>query len=135
MVLLIFLAPLSGGCGGPQPVDPDRARVNVIRVEPDRPGPFVGEVVELGCYLGQGARGAAHAPCAAACLKRGVPAGLLTDDGQLLVLIPEVKPGATVEFSAFAARRCRVEGKLVQRASAGGIRGLVVTSIAEAPAP
>lgn len=81
----------------------------------------------LPCYLQLGASGESHRPCAEACLKRGVPAGLLMDDGQVLVLLPEVGPSGMPDFPALAARRCRVEGAVVRR---GGLLGLVVRSIA-----
>ncbi len=45
-----------------------------------------GEIVDLGCYLGRGAKGAAHKECAATCVNNGGPMGLLTDKGMLYVL-------------------------------------------------
>jgi hypothetical protein len=45
-----------------------------------------GEIVDLSCYLGHGAKGAAHKECAATCIANGGPMGLLTDKGVLYVL-------------------------------------------------
>ena len=45
-----------------------------------------GEVVDLGCYLGHGARGADHKSCATKCIANGMPFGLLTADGKLYLL-------------------------------------------------
>jgi hypothetical protein len=45
-----------------------------------------GEIVDLGCYLGHGAKSASHKECAATCIKNGGPMGLLTDKGVLYVL-------------------------------------------------
>jgi hypothetical protein len=45
-----------------------------------------GEIVDLSCYLGHGAKGAAHKECAATCINNGGPMGLLTDKGTLYVL-------------------------------------------------
>ncbi len=45
-----------------------------------------GEIVDMGCYLGHGARGAEHQSCALKCVRGGMPMGLLTDDGTLYLL-------------------------------------------------
>jgi len=50
------------------------------------PKAVTGEIVDLSCYLGHGAKGAAHKECAAACVANGGPMGLLTDKGLLYVL-------------------------------------------------
>ena len=47
---------------------------------------ITGEVVDLGCYMGHGAKGAAHAECAVSCVANGMPMGLLTDKGTLYLL-------------------------------------------------
>ena len=45
-----------------------------------------GEVVDLGCYLGSGMKGAGHKECASTCIAKGGPMGLLTSKGVLYVL-------------------------------------------------
>jgi len=50
------------------------------------PKAITGEIVDLSCYLGHGAKGAAHKECAATCIANGGPMGLLTDKGVLYVL-------------------------------------------------
>jgi len=50
------------------------------------PKAVAGEIVDLSCYLGHGAKGAAHKECAASCIANGGPMGLLTDKGVLYVL-------------------------------------------------
>ncbi len=45
-----------------------------------------GEIVDLSCYLGRGAKGAAHKECAGTCIANGGPMGLLTSKGMLYVL-------------------------------------------------
>ena len=45
-----------------------------------------GEIVDLGCYMGHGAKGASHKECAATCISNGGPMGLLTDKGMLYIL-------------------------------------------------
>lgn len=86
----------------------------------------------MGCYLRQGAHGDAHQPCAAECLKRGSPAGLLAETGELFLLIPEVGGTASGDFSLYVARLCDVRGDVVRRA---GMRGILVKEIAAVPPP
>ena len=50
------------------------------------PKAVAGEIVDLSCYLGHGAKGPAHKECAATCIANGGPMGLLTDKGLLYVL-------------------------------------------------
>ena len=46
---------------------------------------FTGEVLDLACYVGRGAKGADHAGCAKSCVKGGQPMGLLTEDGKVAI--------------------------------------------------
>ena len=45
-----------------------------------------GEIVDLGCYLGHGAKGEGHRECATKCAAMGMPLGVLTAKGQLYLL-------------------------------------------------
>ena len=128
----LLAALLAAGCEGapPERVPPRHAQNATL---PPEVVTLRGEVVALGCYLRQGARGPEHRPCAAACLKRGMPAGLLTDTGELLLLLPE--PDAALDLPSFAAEACEVEGTVVRR---NGMRGLLVRRLSSpppAPAP
>ncbi|MDD5435791.1 MAG: hypothetical protein PH343_10215, partial [Nitrospira sp.] len=47
-----------------------------------------GEVVDISCYVAEGAKGADHKSCAVACLDAGEPAGILEDGtGKLYVVV------------------------------------------------
>jgi len=46
-----------------------------------------GELVDLGCYLGHGAKGASHKDCATKCIAGGMPMGVLTKEGALYLLV------------------------------------------------
>jgi len=51
---------------------------------------LTGEVVDVACYLGVGAKGPGHIKCATACAKAGGALGILTADGKLYVsLLPD----------------------------------------------
>jgi hypothetical protein len=54
-----------------------------------RPLTLTGEVVDVSCYTQLGKRGEAHKACGAMCVASGSPAGLLTADGTLYILMPE----------------------------------------------
>ncbi|MBI1753996.1 MAG: hypothetical protein HY014_09945 [Acidobacteria bacterium] len=54
-----------------------------------KPLTITGEVVDVSCYTQLGKRGEAHRACGASCVASGSPAGLLTADGTLYILMPE----------------------------------------------
>lgn len=48
-----------------------------------------GEILDASCYLQLDKRGPAHIACGAGCIRRGQPVGVLTDDGQLYLIVAE----------------------------------------------
>jgi hypothetical protein len=46
-----------------------------------------GEVLDLTCYLAEGRKGSGHKACAKMCAKKGLPMGLLTEAGEVYLLI------------------------------------------------
>ena len=125
--LLVPALLLGGGCGSPQAPSGRHTPLKVTGPPVPEPGVVRGEVVDMGCYLRQGARGSAHQPCAVACLKRGLPAGLLAETGELFLLVPEAGGAVPVDFSPYAARCCDVQGDVVRRA---GMRAILVKALA-----
>lgn len=90
-----------------------------------------GEVVDVACYLAQGAKGEDHIACATACAKAGGALGILTADGKLYVsLLPDDhKTGPNAILMDRIGHI--VEAKGIAR-SKGGINGLMITSVAMA---
>lgn len=90
-----------------------------------------GEVLDLSCYLGHGAKGKEHQKCAKACvLEKKVPAGLLLDDGSVLLLVPDHKHEAAFKpVGELAAERVTVRGRKV---AGGGLPGLMLESVEKA---
>ena len=79
-------------------------------------GSWTGEVVDLACYVGQGAKGSDHAGCAKACVKNGQPMGLLTDDGTLVLLAANHKDGSAYEaLKDLAGDKATVTGTLAEK--------------------
>ena len=48
-----------------------------------------GEIVDMACYMAKGSRGPSHRVCAQKCAERGIPIGVLTDDGNLFLLLED----------------------------------------------
>ncbi len=85
-----------------------------------------GEVVDLTCYMvhPETGSGPGHKTCASMCLKKGLPAGLLTADKQLYLLLEDHdNPRAYAAIKDKAAEKITVEG---QKVTQNGMQGLVV---------
>lgn len=54
-----------------------------------KPLTVTGEVVDVSCYTQLGKRGEGHKACGTKCVASGSPAGLLTAEGTLYILMPE----------------------------------------------
>ena len=88
-----------------------------------------GEVVDMACYLPhpETSRGPSHRKCADVCAKKGIPLGVLTDDGQLYLLLEDHEnPKAYAQLKEKAAERVTIEGEKVMR---GGVQGLVAETL------
>jgi hypothetical protein len=86
-----------------------------------------GEVIDLWCYLEGGDRGAEHKQCAIECAKAGNPIGLLTEKGDIYVMmgIKDHQPGKDVLIDKMA-ETVTIEGTLVKK---GGIQVVYVSSV------
>ena len=86
-----------------------------------------GEIVDMGCYLGHGARGADHKSCATKCITSGMPFGLLTTDGKLYLLtLNHDNPDPYNKCKDMAAETVEVTGALSQR---NGIMAIDVADV------
>lgn len=91
-----------------------------------------GEVVDLSCYLSHEGRGEKHAKCAIACIKKGLPMGILTDDGKLFVVLEDhAKADAYQQLKKSAAKKVTVTGIVYAR---GGVTGIAVQKVVAASA-
>ena len=73
-----------------------------------------GEVIDMVCYIDEGASGAKHADCAQTCIKLGLPVGIKASDGKTYLLVGEHKP-MNDKLAALAAKTITVKGKAVSR--------------------
>ena len=88
-----------------------------------------GEVVDLSCYLSHPhtSVGSSHRKCAQTCAKKGLPMGVLTEDGAVLLLLEDHgNPKAYADAIAKAAENVTIEGKKVTE---GGLPGIVVEAL------
>ena len=90
-----------------------------------------GEVVDVACYLAQGAKGEDHAKCAIACAKAGGALGILTADGKLYVsLLPDShKNGPNHLLMDHVGHLVEAKGYVRVK---GGVNGLMIKSVSMA---
>ena len=86
-----------------------------------------GEVVDLWCYLEGGDHGAENKTCGIACAKAGNPIGLLTEKGEVYVVmgIKDHQPGKDVLIEKMA-ETVTVEGTPVKK---GGTQVIYVSAV------
>ena len=88
-----------------------------------------GEILDLACYIGRGAKGPAHARCAQTCADHGMPLGVLTEDDKVYLLYPKHgKEGAFEEVKKLAGHDATLTGKLHEK---DGLLGMEVHSATE----
>jgi len=86
-----------------------------------------GEVIDLWCYFEGGDHGADHKKCAVTCAKAGDPIALLSEKGDLYILmgIKDHDPAKDMLIDKMADN-VTVEGTLVKK---GRVQAIYVTSI------
>jgi hypothetical protein len=131
---ILAIALLSTAIGAAAPTPP--------RGSAPKPVTIKGEIIDMGCYLSRGLRGAAHQECALKCLMSGIPMGLMTADSTIYLLTqnhdrameprsyPPPDPFAVCK--ANAANQMLVTGLVWER---DGIKELEVKAAKVAPAP
>lgn len=92
----------------------------------------VGELVDMGCYVGNGAKGEKHMDCGAKCIAGGMPMGVLTSSGQLYVLtMDHMNPDPYNKAKDMAGKRVKVGGPVHVR---NGVKTIEVLSAEVLPA-
>jgi hypothetical protein len=89
---------------------------------------LTGEVVDLSCYMGHGAKGMDHAKCATSCITKGQPVGFLTTDGMLYVIIGQNHETANKQVVEFAGKKSTITGTVKDQ---NGLKAIELASIAE----
>lgn len=85
-----------------------------------------GEVLDMVCYMAHEGKGAKHAQCAQSCIDGGAPAGLLTKEGAVYLLLEDHSNKKPYEAAKkMAGKQVKVTGKAYTR---GGVQALVLAS-------
>lgn len=82
-----------------------------------------GEVVDMACWLEEGKMGPEHAKCAVSCVKGGTPAGIVTADGSVYLVVPHSGEGK--HALAHVGKKVEIKGVIHER---GGIKGIISSS-------
>ena len=89
-----------------------------------------GEVIDTACYFAKGAKGERHKKCAQMCVKGGIPAGLLAEDGTIYILnedhSDERHAAAFEKIKERAAEVVTVKGALIEKS---GVKMLFVHEV------
>ena len=86
-----------------------------------------GEIVDLACYIGHGAKGPDHQKCAEKCAAMGQPLGLLTGDGKLYVLVADHQnPSALAAAKKLAGEQVEMTGEPSER---DGVAAIAVHTV------
>lgn len=86
-----------------------------------------GELVDTGCYLDSGERGAGHVSCATRCINNGMPMGLLTSNGTLYLLtLDHDNPDPYNSLKTMAGKTVSVTGAMLARS---GMKAIDVSAV------
>ncbi len=88
-----------------------------------------GEIIDVKCYINgmQGGRGPEHEDCAIACIKGGLPVGIIDKSGKTYMLVPaRGMKGANEALLPFVAKNVTVKGTVKGK---GGTDLLYYTSV------
>jgi hypothetical protein len=84
-----------------------------------------GEILDMACYMAKGSKGAGHKACAQMCAKKGVPIGVLTDAGDVYLLLDDHNnPDPYDAAKKLAGERAEITGKKYNKQ---GVASIVVS--------
>lgn len=88
---------------------------------------LTGEILDLACYIGHGARGTDHAACAVKCAEMGQPVGLAASDGKVYILIADhADSSAFTKAKSMAGKKVEIKGEV---AAKDGMNALTVHAV------
>ncbi len=89
---------------------------------------FTAQVVDMSCKVVYDMSGDAHRECSQVCADRGVPLGLLSEDGTLYLPVSQAMPGASdnERLRPHAEHTVTVRGLAIER---GGINTIIIESV------
>ncbi len=91
------------------------------------PKTVTGEILDMKCYMASGAHGEGHKQCAKTCINEGAPMGILTDDGQVYLLVADGKDSDPYdEAKKYAGEKVTLTGTLEKT---NGVQALIVSEV------
>lgn len=85
-----------------------------------------GEILDMACYMAKGSTGPSHKACAQLCAKQGVPIGVLTDAGEVYLIIEDHDNTPPYEAAKkLAGVRAEISGKKFAK---GGVASIQVSA-------
>ncbi len=92
------------------------------------PRSIIGEVVDPGCWIVNGAKGASHKECAMACAKAGQVLAIVETKTQKLYMVATDKPGEDPNKGLidYVGQTVLAKGRVYSR---GGATGIKITSV------
>jgi len=101
-----------------------------------KPLTVTGEIVDVSCYTQLGKRGEAHKACGTMCVASGSPAGIVTSEGTLYILMAEPhhprRDGKASLAKYLSERMAQILTVSGMASSHGGIHTLFISVPAEA---
>jgi hypothetical protein len=83
-----------------------------------------GEILDMSCYLSKGSRGARHKTCAKMCAEKGLPIGVITESGDVYLLLEDHdNPDPYDALKKLAGGNAEVGGKKFTRS---GMQSILV---------
>jgi|SRR5271168_3566262 len=94
-----------------------------------KPISMTGTVVDTGCYMAHGAKGADHVACATKCAKNGVPLAIVDDSGKLYMPIAAEHTNQNLKLMPFVEKKVKIDGTLIEK---GGVSGIAIKTVVAA---
>lgn len=117
--ILAGIAMLGLAAFGAATVHADDMKDMDMKPAPGKTVTLVGEVLDMDCFMNEGAHGAKHQSCAVMCLSNGAPVGLLTADGKAYFLTANEDKGKMKFYDHvrdMGGERVKITGELQSRA-------------------
>jgi predicted lipoprotein with Yx(FWY)xxD motif len=83
-------------------------------------------VVDTGCYVSHNSTGEAHAKCAEACAKNGVPLAVLDEKGTLYMPIAVEHKDQNSKLMPFIEKKVKITGTVMEK---GGMKGIAIKTV------
>jgi hypothetical protein len=86
-----------------------------------------GEIVDQACFMKDKTnRGADHADCTSSCLKKGKPAAVVTEDGQVYLITGKYAENKNAKLMEFASKTVEIKGDVTET---GGTKSINAESV------